>query len=246
MSADQDPPIYLSTLQNRREVAERTMAFHFEKPRGFHFIPGQFTEVTLRNPAETDSEGNTRTFSIASDPDEDFVMITTRMQNTAFKRVLGSMPLGTEVTLKGASGDLTLHEDSRRPAAILAGGIGITPFRAMVVHAARHRFPHRIFLFYSNRRPEDAPFLDELERLEQENPHYKLIATMTQMEKSRQPWQGERGTIDPTLLSRHLSNASSPVYYIAGPPEMVRALQTMLQGAGIDEASIRTEEFDGY
>ena len=41
----------------------------------------------------------------------------------------------------------------------LAGGIGITPFRSMLVHATREKLPHRLFLFYSNRRPEDAPFL---------------------------------------------------------------------------------------
>jgi hypothetical protein len=52
----------------REEVAEGTMAFHFEKPSGFSFRAGQFADVTFPDPVETDAKGNTRTFSIASPP----------------------------------------------------------------------------------------------------------------------------------------------------------------------------------
>jgi len=51
--------------------------------------------------------------------------------------------------------------------------------------------PNRIVLFYSNRRPEDASFLAELQSLERDNPKYKLIASMTEMEKSLRRWSGE-------------------------------------------------------
>ena len=61
---------YQSRLLNRFEVAQDTMALQLEKPAGFDFKPGQSADVTLMNPSETDSEGNTRTFSIASAPFE--------------------------------------------------------------------------------------------------------------------------------------------------------------------------------
>ena len=112
----------------------------------------------------------------------------------------------------------------------LGGGIGITPFRSIVFRAAKEKLPHRIFPFYSNRRPEDAPFLDELQALERENPNYKLIASMTDMSKSQRPWQGEAGLIDKEMLARHLKDAASSVYYVAGPPEMVKGLKTMISG----------------
>jgi ferredoxin-NADP reductase len=70
----------------------------------------------------------------------------------------------------------------------LAGGIGITPFRSILLHAAKEKLPHRIFLFYSNRRPEDAPFLEELQILQQQNANYRLVATMTEMKKSNRAW----------------------------------------------------------
>ena len=62
---------FLSKLSTREDVAEGTMAFRFEKPEGWTFIAGQCVDMTLLNPPETDREGNTRTFSIASAPQLD-------------------------------------------------------------------------------------------------------------------------------------------------------------------------------
>ena len=98
---------YVSKLLSRVQVAEGTMAFQFEKPSHFDFKPGQAADVTLPDPPETDSEGNTRTFSIASSPFENQLMFTTRMRDTAFKRSLKKVPLGTEVKI--SPGDGLLH-----------------------------------------------------------------------------------------------------------------------------------------
>lgn len=231
--------VTLSKLVSRHEIAERTTAFRFEKPSNWTFKAGQFLDMTLLDPPETDAEGNTRTYSIASAPDEATLMVATRMRNTAFQRVLSTMPLGSAVKIEGPSGDLTLHNNVKRTVVFLAGGIGITPFRSIVFRAAREKLPHRIFLFYSNHRPEDAPFLDELHALEKENPNYKLVASMTEMAKSHQPWRGEVGLIDKGMLARYLKDAVSPVYYLAGPPEMVKGLHRMINEAGVDDEDIR-------
>jgi ferredoxin-NADP reductase len=53
-------------LLNRVEVREATVAFRFEPPPPFDFNPGRAGDVILLNALETDSEGNTRPFSIAS------------------------------------------------------------------------------------------------------------------------------------------------------------------------------------
>ena len=239
-------PTVTSRLLSRQEVADGTMAFRFDKPIGWVFKAGQFLDMTLLDPAETDAEGNTRSFSIASGPDEDTLMIATRMRDTAFKRVLKTMPIGTAVKIEGPSGDLILGGDATRTIVFLAGGIGITPFRSMLVQAADQQLPHRLFLFYSNRRPEDAPFLDELQTLQQANPRYTLIPSMTEMATSHRPWTGETGLIDQAMLSRHLSGAVGPLYYIAGPPGMVKGLHAMLTKQSVKGADIRAEEFSGY
>src|SRR4029077_10568971 len=156
----------LAKLISREQVAEGTMAFRFEKPSGWAFKAGQAMDMTLLEPSETDAEGNTRAFSIASAPHEESLMVATRMRDTAFKRVLGAMPLGTAVKIEGPFGDLTLHNNTSRTAVFLAGGIGITPFRSIVFRAAKEKLQHSMFLFFSNRRPEDAPFLEEFQAVE--------------------------------------------------------------------------------
>ncbi len=238
--------ICTSRLVQRLEIAHQTMAFRFEKPVGLVFRAGQFVEVGLINPPQTDAEGDTRAFSLASAPHENTLLIATRMRDSAFKRVLKDMPLDHSVKIAGPFGDLVLHNNSARPAVLLAGGIGITPFRSMVLRACHERLSHRIVLFYSNRRPEDAAFLDELQNLERENHNYKLVATMTQMWKSHSSWRGETGVINREMLSRFLTGFRSPIYYLAGPSPMVSALRTELVRAGIDEDDIRMEEFTGY
>lgn len=246
--ATQEMPLagYETTLLSRVEVAEGTMAFHFAKPAHFDFKPGQAADVTISNPPETDSEGNTRTFSIASSPFENGLIFATRMRDTAFKRSLKNVPLGTRVTVSAAMGSFTLHKNSSRPAVFLAGGIGITPFLSIVRQADHDKLPHRLHLFYSNRRPEDSAFLEALQLLENSNPNFQLICTMTEMAQSRIEWKGETGFISQDMLSRHLDRLQGPVYYVAGPPAMVTGMRKMLVGANVDEDDIRTEEFGGY
>lgn len=233
-------------LLRREEVAEGTVAFFFEKPEGFQFTAGQFLRFSLIDPPETDPEGDSRTFSIASAPGEADLMIATRMRDTAFKRVLKSMPLGSQVDLKGPYGRMTLHEDASRPAVFLTGGIGITPFRSIAIEAASAGHNHRLHLFYSNRRPEDAAFLDELTALSSGNPNYSFIPTMTAAAGSKQPWAGETGYINSEKLARFVGDLKAPLYYIAGPAGLVNAMRTTLADAGVDEAAIRAEEFAGY
>ena len=231
-------------LLGAREVAAGTMAFRFERPPRFAFQAGQNVLVTLIEPAELDAQGPSRTFSLASAPHEPELLIATRMRDTAFKRVLKNAAAGTPVEIDGPNGAMVLHEDAARPAVFLAGGIGITPFLSMARDAAHRRLPHRILLFYGNRRPEDAAFLDELSRLE--NPNYRLIAVMSEPEKSLRPWSGERGFIERGLLERHVGDLAAPVYYFAGPPAMATAMRQMLEGAGVAEDAMRSEEFYGY
>jgi ferredoxin-NADP reductase len=236
----------ITKLIDKKEVAEGTVQFIFEKPEGFVYEAGQSIDLKLINPPETDDEGNMRAFSLASAPHEDVIYITTRMRDTAFKRVLKSMEPGTEVQVEGPFGSFLLHENVNRPAVMFAGGIGITPFHSMISEAAARKSSHQMYLFFSNRRPEDAAFLTELQSLEKQNPNFKLIATMTDMEKSAESWEGERGYIDAAMLARHVPKDTQPMYYLAGPQAMVMGLRKVLNESGVSNDDIRFEEFSGY
>lgn len=238
--------VHATRLTKRSEIAERTMAFQLQKPSGFQFKAGQYADLTLLDPPQMDSQGPVRTFSIASAPYEDHLLFATRMRDSAFKRVFATVPLGTEVQLEGPMGSFTLHKNPSKPAIFLAGGIGITPFRGMLRQAAKDKLQHKLYLFYSNRRPEDAAFLDELRDLSQSNTHFLFVPSMSEMERSKVDWTGERGFINRKMLAKHLPSLDGPIYYVAGPPAMVEAMREMLMKAGVDEDDLRTEEFGGY
>ena len=172
-------------------------------------------------------------------------MVATRLRDTAFKRTAKACALGTKFQMEGPFGNLVLHRNAARTGILLAGGIGITPFRSMLVEAAQQKLPHKLFLFYSNRRPPEAPFLDELQALQKDNPNYTFVATMTAKDLTG-GWRGETGYIDTAMLRKHIGDLNGPLYYVAGPPEMVAAMQKMLTEAGVSEDDVRAEEFAGY
>ena len=229
-----------TTLQSRETVAEGTMAFHFAKPGGFRFKPGQAIDLVL---------GELRhAYSIVSAPFEDELVIATRMRDSEFKRALKSTAPGTRVAIDGPFGSLTLHKDAARPAVLIAGGIGITPFMSMLRQAAADGFRRKIVLIYSVRRPADAAFLHELRELEsRDRGNFRLVLTVTQHEAAGAGWAGETGHVGERLLDRIRRDLpAAPIYYLAGPPAMVAGMRQVLEQANVDDDDIRAEEFFGY
>lgn len=231
-------------LTSAEDVAFGTMAFHFERPQGFDFKAGQAVDIVL--PALGTGPEARHAFSLISAPHENELVIATRMRDSAYKRALKALKIGERVALDGPFGSLSLSKTNERPAVMIAGGIGITPFMSMIRDAARGGVKRQIMLLYSNRRPEDAAFLADLQRMEATLPNLRVIATMTQMDKSTLPWQGERGALDAPRLKQFAGALTNPIYYLAGPPVMVQALHGALNDIGVDEDDIRSEDFFGY
>ena len=237
---------FSTSLVARDEIANGTVAFHLKRPDGFEFSAGQAVYVTLRNVADRDAKGRVRTFTIASPPQDPELMIATRRRDTSFKRGLMNSSLGTVIEIEGPYGDFSLHEHSTRPVVFLAGGIGVTPFRSMILDATKRGLPQRLFLFYSNRGSKEAAFLPELTELQIRNPGFKLIATMTEAKEEGTDWSGERGHITKEMIVRYVGDIAAPVYYIAGPSAMASAMERVLRHAGVESRDIRTEAFSGY
>ncbi len=237
-------PIYTIKLLKKETVANGTMAFEWEKPVGFEYIPGQFCDITLVNPPQTDEEGNVRGFSFVTAPCEDNLKTATRMRDTAFKRVLKDMPVGTTVKLDAPYGDFKLHKTSTTPAVFLIGGIGITPVRSIVAQATHDKLPHSITLLYSNKTAADAAFTADFAGLAARNKNFKFVPVYGNA--TADEWAGERGLIDAKMLKRYVPDVAAPIYYLSGPAGMVKAMRQMLVEAGANEDNIRTEEFSGY
>ena len=238
--------IHEVTLQSRETVAEGTVAFHFSRPEGFTFKPGQAIDLILPALEGSSPDAAKHAFSIVNAPGEPGLTVATRMRQSAFKRALDLLKPGDKAKVDGPFGSLTLHKDATRDALFIAGGIGITPFMSIVRHAAAGGDARRRVLVYSNRRPEDAAFLAELQALSKAHKGSGLVATMTEMHKSALPWTGESRLMDAAMVRAAVAGLSRPIAYLAGPPAMVAAAREILVAAGIDEDDIRAEEFFGY
>lgn len=199
---------YTVKLLAKEPVAQGTMAFHLERPAGFKFRAGQAFEIIL--PGGPEGEDGSHAFSIVTAPHEAELMFATRMRDSRFKRALGALPLGAELNIDGPFGSLTLHKNPARAAVLIAGGIGITPFMSMLRSAAEQQSQHKLVLLYSNRRPEDTAFLAELQALVKRNSRFHLMATMTDMGHSQQPWEGSTGIIDSAFVQHAIAGLDAP------------------------------------
>ena len=236
-----------SMLLACQEVAQGTRAFHLARPTGFDFRPGQAFEIQLPGIAgEASGQDRAHAFSIVSAPHEAELIFVTRMRDSAYKRALARLTTGAKLDIDGPFGSLTLHKNVQRAGVLIAGGIGITPFMSMIRHAVHTSSRQPLVLLYSNRRPEDAAFLAELQAHAKTLPSFTLHATITDMARSDQRWVGATAMMDAAFVQQAIKGLPAPVVYVSGPPGMVQGLRHTLAQAGVDEDDVRSEEFYGY
>src|SRR5690242_14093346 len=164
-------------IKEKREVAKGTLMVVFDLlGQEVDFTAGQYFWVTLLDPPYDDDKGPRRHISVVTSPNERGVLgLCTRLRDTAFKRSLAELPVGTEVDVEEPKGNFLLPPAEEGPYAFVAGGIGITVFRCMLRYIAEEQLGHHVTLVYSNRDQESAAFLDELTELEKANPNIRLV-----------------------------------------------------------------------
>ncbi|MDW7711083.1 MAG: FAD-dependent oxidoreductase [Deferrisomatales bacterium] len=233
-------------VRDRKDAAEGIAVLELDKPEGFSFRPGQWCFLNLPDRGFSDERGLRRHLSLASGPGDDGLVFATKVSGSAFKQTLARLEPGDEVGLEEPKGAFGLPEETRTPLVFLAGGIGITPFRSLLRHVVQAGTGHRITLLYSNRTPEEAVFLDDLQELCAGRPELRFVATMTRMGDASRPWGGSTGRIGPELIRSHCPEWERALYLLSGPPPMVDAMAGSLREMEIPEERVRTEKFSGY
>ncbi len=232
-------------IKEKQEVAKGTLLVTFDLlGEEVEFRPGQYFFVTLPSVGYEDDKGLRRHITVVTSPNEKGVLgLATRLRDSAFKRTLGELPVGTEVDVETPKGKFVLPEDPSRPLVFIAGGIGITVFRSMLRYIHEERLPYRVTLIYSNRDRESTAFLDELRGFEQALPDFRLILTMTE----DPAWDAETRNVDAEFVKHYLDDdLNRYTFLVAGPPAMVEGVETALQEAEVRDGNLITQRYSGY
>jgi ferredoxin-NADP reductase len=145
-------------------------------------------------------------------------------------------------------GKFGLHEDYSKTAVFLSGGIGIgvTPFRSMIKYATDKQLPIKITMFDSNRNKDNILYKMRFDECANLNANLKIFYSL---DASDNDWEGERGYINQAMVTKYLSanELDDSIFYICGPPDMLKAMQKLLQDdLHIPKQRIKIEAFTGY
>jgi glycine betaine catabolism B len=263
------PQIELTLLEKDKIEGTDVTSFKFSKQRDqgregaeeeektqLSYTAGQFAFFDIGGVYD-DPKGPIRHFTISSSPTENFIMLSTRIRDSPYKKRLSTLEKGARVKVRGPEGQFVLHEDYSKPAVFLSGGIGVTPFRSMIKYATDRQLPLKIVMFDSNRNRDSILFKKEFDDWANKNKNLKIIYTISEDEQQQQPsssstasdWKGEYGRIDKAMILKYLDGymLSNSIFYICGPPSMLKAMQSLLQDyLEIPKQRIKVEEFVGY
>ena len=234
-----------ATIKEKREVAKGTLLVVFDLlGHEVDFEAGQYFWVELLDPPYEDEKGPRRHISVVTSPNDHGVLgLCTRLRDSAFKRSLAEMPVGAPVDVEEPKGSFVLPAATDRPYVFVAGGIGITVFRSMLLKIKESNLAHDVTLVYSNRDRESTAFFDELAELDASMPNLRVVFTMT----DDPGWEGQTRRIDAAMLREQLSDELGWYeFLVAGPPPMTQAVVESLKDAGVAEQHILADSFSGY
>ncbi|MBI4157342.1 FAD-dependent oxidoreductase [Candidatus Woesebacteria bacterium] len=229
-------------LIKKNNEAKGTVSFFFKPEKKVNWLPGQYFYHTLPKLKYPDPKGATRHFTISSSPTEgNTIRLTTRIRDeSGFKQTLNGLQVGAEIEGEGPSGTFILDENEPGPHVILAGGIGITPFRAIIKYIIDNRLKIPIYLIYSNSAPEEITFKKEFEGWVKKNSNIKIEFVITRKD----------GRVDESMINNFLKNwklqTASCTFWVCGPPPMVDAMEKALGKMSVSLSQVRSEKFTGY
>jgi ferredoxin-NADP reductase len=221
-------------LTARKKESPGVESFLFKPQEPLKWKAGQFLHYVL-NHAATDDRGSDRWFTIASAPSERQVMLTTRFASRAgstFKKALKGLKRGDEIEVSDMDGDFTV-DDPKKEYVFIAGGIGITPFRAILKEAAHAGKALRVTLLYANRK-EVAAYKKELEGMAKRNPKFQIHYIFSPRR------------IDKEAIRELVPDLKRPMFYVSGPEPMVEGVGKLLKQMGVPAKRIKQDWFPGY
>lgn len=220
-----------------KEIIKETSeiySFVFEKPKGLEWKAGHHAIFRNLNCKE-EGEKNYRIFSIASVPEENKVMFSTRItsESTTCKKKFLDLKKGDKIYMGNPQGKF-LISDYEKPIFIIVGGIGITPVRAFLKDMdLKDINPKRLEVLYADDRGEFA-YRETLEELDNKFDGLSIHLI------------SDRGEFIEKIKENSQKMENQALYYISGTPGMNAIITEKLQEMGVGKDNIKTDNFIGY
>lgn len=229
-------------LAERIKRTAEVESFRFTPAEKSVFLPGQFLKVFFDQGNLNNKELN-KYLSFSCSPWRDYIEVTKRLSESRFSMSLKNLKAGDEVLFQLPMGSCVFG-DNLKKAAFLIGGIGITPVISILEYVNDKKLDTDIVLFYSNRTEEDIAFRRELDSWQAKNPNLKVFYTVT----SCAPRDSRclSGVINKELILEKASDWKQRIFFIFGPPVMVKAMRDLCLGFGCSKEDIKAENFLGY
>lgn len=198
--------------------------------RPYKYHPGQFLHLAI----DSDYDGigqwpESRCFSMQSNPTEEIVRITYAVKGRFTGEMEKQLKQGSSVWIKLPYGNLFDNLQYKENAVFIAGGTGITPFLSLFTSKDFNQFGSpKIYLGFKSRAYNI--YNDELNLLCNQSASIKYF------------YQDDNGIID--IQEIFGENGIHSVYYISGPPAMIKLFKTFLIEKGVPDVQVITDDWE--
>ncbi|MBK5133199.1 FAD-dependent oxidoreductase [Candidatus Bathyarchaeota archaeon] len=225
-----------------KEIIYRTYnvtSFRFSRPSKLDYLPGQFFFITIKGSGKELKKH----FSFSSSPlEQNYIEFTKKLSNSDFSGILKKLVIDDWARIEAPFGKFTFIGENKK-IALLAGGIGITPFRSICKYCTDKHLKTKITLIYGNRTEEDIVFREDFEKMQKQN---KNLNCVFMINEGNDNWKGLTGFINAEMIKKEIPDYKNTIFFLCGPPGMVKALEGIINQLGILANQIRVEYFTGY
>ncbi len=221
------PAMIEMTVEATQMELPDTKTIRLKWPEGYDpaFKTGQF--ITLYWPEDPSYK---RAYSLSSCAlDRGFFEVTVKRDGKMGTRLVDWVKPGDKLDVISPTGAFLPVWEPDRHLICIAGGSGVTPFRAFVRDATRRKLETKITILYSVRTTNDIIFGDEFHQLQMENSHFNFFVTCTRVHPE-DPWTGRRGRIDGEWVRQQILDLAKTTFYACGPNELVEFAEHLVLG----------------
>jgi ferredoxin-NADP reductase len=223
------------------EETSRTKSIALELEGWSGHRAGQHVDVRL---TAEDGYQAQRSYSIASAPEDGFVVLTVERLNDGevSPYLVDELRTGDRLELRGPVGGYFVWEASLGgPLLLVAGGSGVVPFRSILRHHRAIESTVPVRLVYSARSLAEVIYREELTEI---TAHGVIDIRFTLTREQPERWQGYGRRIDQELLDEIAWPPSEhPLAYVCGPTAFVETAADALVALGHEPGRIRIERF---